>query len=374
MSGAAARRHSSGAGKYTVSVLPRLPRVAWFAWAVLAYTLGVILWGAYVRATGSGAGCGEHWPLCNGVVLPRDPSVATLIEFSHRLTSGLALIGVFALLVWVWRTCERHHPARRGAAWTVFFMLTEAAVGAGLVLFRLVADNDSMARAMFMAVHLMNTFVLVAWLTLTAWWLSGGSDVGLSGRRHVAAGLAAGAFGLMLVGASGAVAALGDTLYPEGSLARALSADFSPTSHLLVRLRILHPTFAVLTAVGLLFGAPRLARGGGPIARAFARLVASLAGLQLLIGAVNVLLLAPVWMQMVHLLFADLLWIAFVLMGATLLQAEHVGAHGLSRAALKPRQSTADPFLPRPVTSARSSSRPDSIWPDSRDRASSRQL
>lgn len=297
----------------------RLSRVAWFAWLTLAYNIGVILWGAYVRATGSGAGCGDHWPLCNGVVIPRDPSVATLIEFSHRLTSGLALIAVVVLFVWTRRATEVGHPARRGAAWTVFFMLTEAAVGAGLVLFQLVADNASMARALFMAVHLLNTFILVGWLTVTAWWLSGGSAVQPAGRGRTVGALAFTAFGLLLVGTSGAVAALGDTLYPHGSLSEALAADLSPTSHILIRLRILHPTFAVLTAVGLIFGAPRLARGGGRLAGRLARAVAVLAALQLLVGAVNVILLAPVWMQMVHLLLADLLWIAFVLLGAEVL-------------------------------------------------------
>ena len=296
-----------------------LSRLATFAWGVLAYNIAVILWGAYVRASGSGAGCGDHWPLCNGVVLPRDPSVATLIEFSHRITSGLALLAVLALLVWVRRVCPPGHPARRGAGWTVFFMLTEAAVGAGLVLFQLVADNATMARAMFMAVHRLNTFVLLGWLTLTAWWLSGGEPVSLRGRPRSAAALSLAAFGLLLVGASGAVAALGNTLYPDASLAEGFAADLSATSHFLIRLRILHPAFAVITAVGLLFGAPRLAAATpGPAGR-LARLVAVLAGSQLVLGAVNVILLAPVWMQIVHLLVADVLWIAFVLLGANLL-------------------------------------------------------
>jgi cytochrome c oxidase assembly protein subunit 15 len=295
-------------------------RIARFAWLTLAYNLAVILWGAYVRATGSGAGCGEHWPLCNGVVIPRAPSVETVIEFSHRLTSGLALIAVVALLVWVRRVCPPGHPARRAAAWTVLFMLTEAAVGAGLVLFQLVADNASMARALFMAVHLMNTFVLIGWLTLTAWWLSGGEAVALKGRTRTVAALAAGAAALLLVGSSGAVAALGDTLFPDGSLAAALAADLSPTSHALIRLRVLHPTLAVLTAVALIFGAPRLARGRGRDAARFARAVAVLSALQLAIGALNVILLAPVWMQIVHLLAADLVWIAFVLMGAEIVR------------------------------------------------------
>ena len=296
-----------------------LSRLATFAWAVLAYNIGVILWGAYVRATGSGAGCGDHWPLCNGVVIPRDPSVATLIEFSHRITSGFALIGVVVLLVWVWRACAPGHPARRGAVWTVVFMLTEAAVGAGLVLFQLVADNASMARALFMAVHLLNTFILVGWLTLTAWWLSGGRPVSLRLHSGRSAAFAAATFGLLLVGVSGAVAALGNTLYPDGSLAEGLAADLSPTSHFLIRLRILHPTFAVLTSVGLIFGASRLAKGAGDTARRLAGQVAALSGIQLLAGAVNLILLAPVWMQLVHLLIADLLWIAFVLLGAATL-------------------------------------------------------
>lgn len=296
-----------------------LTRAAAFAWLVLAYTVGVILWGAYVRATGSGAGCGEHWPLCNGVVIPRAPTAATIIEFSHRLTSGLALIGVVALLAWVWRVSQPGHPARRGAAWTVFFMLTEAAVGASLVLFQLVADNASFARAMFMAVHLLNTFILLGWLTMTAWWLSHGAPLDVKRRAGMAGAFLAVAVGLLLVGSSGAVAALGDTLFPDATLSAALAADLSPTSHLLIRLRVLHPVFAVIVSGVLLFGARRMARGAGEAAQRLARAVVSLAGLQLLLGALNVALLAPVWMQLVHLLAADMLWIAFVLLGAEVL-------------------------------------------------------
>jgi heme A synthase len=314
-------------------------RLGRFAWAVLVYNVGVILWGAYVRATGSGAGCGEHWPLCNGVVIPREPTVATVIEFSHRLTSGLALVSVLVLLALGWRAFPRGHAARRGAAWTVVFMLTEAAVGAGLVLFQLVADNATMARAMFMAVHLLNTFVLIAWLTLTAWWVSGGEPVSLRGSGGRVTGLAVASCGLLLVGVSGAVAALGNTLYPDGSLAEGLAADISPASHFLIRLRILHPAFAVLTAVGLIFAVSRIADGRGPIARRLARIVAAVAGIQLGIGALNIILLAPVWLQLVHLFVADALWIAFVLLGATVLAVPQYVADVASV-----------PFLPAPIS------------------------
>lgn len=300
-----------------------MSRLARFAWIVLAYNIAVILWGAYVRATGSGAGCGSHWPLCNGEVVPRTPTVETLIEYSHRLTSGLALVAVAALLAWTWRACAPGHPARRSAMLSMGFMLAEAAVGAGLVLFQLVADNASMARALVMGVHLVNTFALVACLTLTAHWLSGGAPLRPGRRPGTAAGLAALGAGLLLVGTSGAVAALGDTLYPPGSLAEGLWADLSPTSHLLVRLRVLHPALAIGVSVVLAVLAPRFARRAGDHrARLAARAVVLLAAVQLAAGFVNVMLLAPVWMQMVHLLLADALWIAFVLLSASALAGE----------------------------------------------------
>lgn len=297
-----------------------MTNVARYAWLVLVYNLGVILWGAFVRATGSGAGCGNHWPLCDGQLLPRSPGTAMLIEYSHRITSGLALVSVLVLAWWVWRTCRPGHPARLGAAMTVLFMLTEAAVGAGLVLFELVADNASMARALFMAVHLANTFVLVGWITLTAWWLSGGPPISVTAAPGRGAALAAMAVGLLLVGVSGSVAALGDTLFPSTSLEQALVADLSATSHALIRLRLLHPVLAIVVAVSVAIAAPWLASRHAPgRTRVLGTAVAAIALAQLAVGVVNVLLLAPVWMQLVHLLVADLLWIAFVLHGAAVL-------------------------------------------------------
>ena len=310
------RRNSRGAHGYD----PFVPRLARFAWAVLGYNVAVILWGAYVRATGSGAGCGNHWPLCDGQVIPRDPGLATVIEFSHRLTSGLALVAVVALLVWVRRATAPGHPARTGAVLSLVLILFEAGIGAGLVLFELVADNATMARALFMAAHLTNTFVLLACLALTAWWLSGGPAVRLAAPARTSMVLGAGAVGLLATGASGAVAALGDTLYPAGSLAAALQADLSLTSHLLIRLRVLHPALAIATALLLMFGAPKLGSGGPDARRRLASMVGALAAVQLGAGLLNVVLLAPVWMQLVHLLLADAVWIAFVIFAATMMQ------------------------------------------------------
>jgi heme A synthase len=299
-----------------------MTRLARFAWWVLGYNIVVILWGAYVRASGSGAGCGGHWPLCNGAVIPQAASITTLVEFSHRVTSGLALLAVVALWWKVRRLLAASHPARRTATWSLVFMLTEAAVGAGLVLFQLVADNASMARALFMAVHLINTFLLVAAITLTAHFLDDGRPVSVAHSPFAVGGLVVGALGILMVGTSGAVSALGDTLYPSASLAQALASDLSTTSHLLIRLRVLHPALALTVAVGLVIGAHRFplatddARG-----RLAAGAVAATAVAQVVAGFVNVLLLAPIWMQIVHLLVADVLWIAFIVLAASTLAA-----------------------------------------------------
>jgi heme A synthase len=309
--------------------------LARFAWFVVAYNVGVILWGAYVRASGSGAGCGNHWPLCNGDIVPRAPAIATLIEYSHRLTSGIALILVVVLLVATLRATKRGDRARLGAWMAMLFMLTEAAVGAGLVLFELVADNATMARALFMAVHLVNTFVLLAWLVLTAHWLSGGAPVGLSHRPGATLLFASGIIGLLLAGASGAVAALGDTLYPAGSLTEALRADLSSTSHLMIRLRVLHPAITVTVGLAILLIAwrtalPESSRRG----RLAGRVVVATTLVQLAAGAVNVLLLAPIWMQLLHLLLADVLWLSFVLLGASALAVP--GSERAGRLVLSP--------------------------------------
>jgi heme A synthase len=302
-----------------------MTRFARYSWLTLAFNVAVVLWGALVRATGSGAGCGSHWPLCNGVVLPQSPRIETVIEFSHRLTSGVALLLVVGLVVGAFRVFPRGHAARKAAAWSMLFMVGEAAVGAALVLFRLVADNPSMARALFMATHLVNTFLLLAALTLAAHFASGGAPFRLRGhpRQGMAGGgLALGLGALLLSSVSGAVAALGDTLYPARSLTSALQQDLSPTAHLLIRLRLFHPGIAIAAGLFALYLASAILklRLGGDTRR-FAGWTMGLVFLQMSVGAVNVMLLAPVWLQVVHLLVADLLWIAFVRLGAAALAA-----------------------------------------------------
>jgi heme A synthase len=307
----------------------KLGRFAIYAWAVLAYNLLVILWGAYVRASGSGAGCGSHWPLCNGEVIPPTPQIATLIEFSHRLTTGLAGLLVIGLVVGAWRAFPRGSLVRLGAALSLAFILIEGMVGALQVRLGLTADNASVGRAVIGSIHLANTFLMLAALVLTAWWASGGASFQLrnpelaQGRQSLLVWMfAVGLVGVLLVGASGAITALGDTLFPSSSLAEGLQADFSASAHFLIQLRVLHPILAVLVGVySMVVG--RLAVAWRPN-RATRRLSWALIGLfvaQLLIGAINVALLAPIFMQIIHLFMADLVWIALVLAAVAALGA-----------------------------------------------------
>jgi cytochrome c oxidase assembly protein subunit 15 len=283
-----------------------------FAWGVLALNVAVIVWGAFVRASGSGAGCGSHWPTCNGEVVPRSPSWNTIVEFTHRATSGLALLGVTVMFVWTLRATRRGHPARRAAAWSLVFIVVEAVVGAGLVLFEWVAGDKSLARGFVMCAHLINTFLLLGALVLTAWHLGGGPKVSLRGpgRTLFLSALVA----ICVAGASGGIAALGDTLFPAGSLAEGLAQDLSPTAHVFLELRIFHPVFAVIAAVLVVAVARASAElAPQPTVRSLARAVTVVFAVQLVAGVVNVLLLAPMWMQLLHLAIADGLWLLVVL-------------------------------------------------------------
>jgi|CXWL01.1.fsa_nt_gi cytochrome c oxidase assembly protein subunit 15 len=278
-----------------------------FAWTVLAYFALVAVWGAFVRATGSGAGCGSHWPLCNGEVVPRAPSVATAIEFFHRATSGLAGVLIVGLLVVLVRRSGWRHPATRAALGAFFLTVVEASVGAGLVKFDLVAGDPSALRAVVMAVHLVNTYLLLIVLTLI--------PLNLGRSERPARWLPDPAFkaafaGMALVGVSGAIAALGDTLFPATSFAESLQQDLSPTAHFLLRLRLFHPFLAVALAVGLVLLARRSWARSPQLAGALTALVAC----QLLAGFVNLALLAPVALQLVHLLLAYSLLVALVVL------------------------------------------------------------
>jgi heme A synthase len=282
-----------------------------FSVTTLATNILVILWGAYVRATGAGAGCGNHWPLCNGEIIPRSPVAGTLIEFTHRITSGVAFILVLGLVLTIRKHYHSDHPARKYATLAMIFMIIEALIGAGLVLFELVAFNTSVARAAVGAFHLLNTFFLLGSIVAVMETLEeeAASRFIASGARGLL--LIVGILGVLIVGMSGAITALGDTLFPSESFLQGLTQELTVDAHFLIRLRVWHPVIAIMASLVILISLrlPPPVDRRAPIVEL--RLVI-LIMIQLTAGVVNVLLLAPVWLQIIHLLLADLIWVSLI--------------------------------------------------------------
>lgn len=313
-------------------------RFAKYAWFVLGYNVLVILWGVFLRASKSGDGCGQHWLTCHGEVVPSAPELKTVIEFSHRITSALDGLIVLILFVWAIRIWYKNRDrisfyVLKFAAAAFVFVLIEGALGAGLVLTGNTAETLTPARPFWMAAHLLNTLLLLTWLTITAWSASTGRRISFEGRRREVGWIVIGAAMLLLVGISGSVAALSSMIFPSGTIAEGLTKDFSPTSHMLLRLRPLHPIIAVTAAVFFIFWAGWLKRrmtGNESVVR-WANYLSLLVLVQLAFGAATLLMLGPILMQLGHLLLADAIWISFVLLSVNLLCAERSAAQHSER-------------------------------------------
>lgn len=310
----------------------KLSGFAKYAWFVLGYNLIVILWGVFLRASKSGDGCGQHWLTCHGEVIPSAPELKTLIEFSHRITSALDGFIVIGLLVWAFRRRKKYESAHNSdlvfkmALGSFIFVIVEGLLGAGLVLTGNTAENLTAARPFWMAGHLITTLVLLTFLTLTAWFASGGRRFDFAIAPKIKLLLAVGLFGFLLVGLSGSVAALSNMLFPSQSLAEGITRDFSSASHILERLRVYHPISSILTSVYLIFlaGFLRKESENQPSVTRWSNVVSGLILVQLAFGAMTLFTGAPIVMQLGHLLLADAVWIAFVLLTANFLARKNV--------------------------------------------------
>ncbi len=272
----------------------------------------VILEGALVRATGSGAGCGNHWPLCNGDFFPHHPRLTTLIEYTHRSMTGICTTLIAVLIGWTFLARPRGDRARRAVVWSGTLLITEALLGALLVKGGYVENNASNMRVVMQCIHFTNTMLLLAAITLTWWWLSSHPQptVVINAQTRAAAWFALVA--TLFVGGAGSIAALADTLFPPTSLHGAFLQDFAAHVPLLVRMRWLHPASALIALGTAIWLALQLRSTLG-------RLVLALICAQLILGATDVVLLAPTWMQILHLLGADAYWMALVVACATVL-------------------------------------------------------
>lgn len=304
----------------------KLSGFAKYAWFVLAYNLVVILWGVFLRASKSGDGCGQHWLTCHGEVIPSAPQLKTVIEFSHRITSALDGFIVIGLLVWAilrWRKTKSETDNRvlKMAIGSFAFVIVEGLLGAGLVLTGNTAENLTVARPFWMAGHLITTLILLTFLTMTAWIASGGKKLNLKLEPKTSIMLLIGLFGFLLVGMSGSIAALSSMIFPSESLADGIAKDFSVTSNILLKLRISHPILSISTSVYLIFlaGWFRKKSDNNLFVVRWSNIVSILILMQVGFGALTLLTLAPIVMQLGHLLLADAVWISFVLLCANFL-------------------------------------------------------
>ena len=292
----------------------------------MGFNILVILWGVFLRASKSGDGCGQHWLTCQGEVIPSAPELKTIIEFSHRITSSVAGILVIILLVWAFRRWsaqknEQNKLILRVAVGSFLFIVIEGLLGAGLVLTGNTAENLTPERPLWMAAHLVNTFILLAFLTLTARYASGGQRLNFRVEPKYIAALMIGVIAVFLVGITGSIAALSHMIFPSGTLAEGFARDFSPTSHQLLRLRLLHPITAILTSVFLIFLTGWLAKerkNDRKVSR-WSNILSVLVLVQIAFGSATLLIHAPIVMQLGHLLIADAIWISYVLFAASFL-------------------------------------------------------
>lgn len=290
-----------------ISSLQRRSLASWL-FAFLCYLLAVVLFGTVVRATHSGAGCGNHWPLCKGEWIPDGSSLKTWIEYTHRVTSGLTLPIALFLYLRARRVFAAYHPCRKALTGVLLFLVSEALLGAGIVWLEHVADNRSSGRGFTMSLHLVNTFLLMAcavwsWLAAREW---SGRTAEIRGTLPIL-----GAVGILFVGVSGAITALGDTLFPPLSAGEVFSLAQDATSHLFLRLRVYHPFFALCLTGYLVLLTWHVAEKDPTRTKLYIGF-GSLLGVQILAGYFNIHLLAPLWMQVVHLGLAQCVWMSYV--------------------------------------------------------------
>ncbi len=296
----------------------KLNKIHFTRWTLtlLIYTVIVILWGAWVRISHSGDGCGDTWPLCHGELIPEIKRGKTWVEFGHRLMSGI--YGLLIVFIWFQarKFFEKPSFGRSAAKATLIFMVIEALLGAKLVLFKLVTTNATPYRAFVMALHQVNSFMLTGAIAFT-YFASQSTSTKSKNLKPESLNSHSGynkyrffPLVILILAITGAWAALSNSLFPENNLAAGLIADFSESSHFLIRLRIFHPVFAILGAGSLaLFFWVKAQTTEESTSGKSALVLSLILACQILFGLATLFFHAPSWMKIVHLGFAHLIWI-----------------------------------------------------------------
>jgi heme A synthase len=272
--------------------------------AGLFLAISSILAGAIVRATGSGDGCGSTWPTCKGRVIPELSDIPELIEFSHRVVSGILLV-VTLIIFLKTRDLEKNNLKKVISNYLTFFVVLEAVIGAVIVLFEWVGLNSSLPRIVAVPIHLVNTFGLLACF-IALYKVVKDDQQSIKGIVDNQFLVVLCLF--LLSGATGSITALADVLFPSESFIQGFVEDFDETSELLTRLRILHPIVASLLSITLFFESNRLKKTYKLNTKSLKLMVL----VAVTLGVVNVL--SNIWLPLsvFHLAIADFLWITYI--------------------------------------------------------------
>jgi cytochrome c oxidase assembly protein subunit 15 len=308
----------------TTEALPTAVGTDWhrrfrgFSWAVVVFTIGVVVSGDIVQATESGAGCGESWPRCDGSLVPAIGDAHTAVEFTHRIATTVLSLGFIALLYGAWKLYGRGHRVWGATLWATFFLMTEILLGAALVLFGWVDDDASWGRVAADGLHVVNTFLLVGGTVLIAWFASGAPAFRIDRARRTDRLLVGSLIAVLLIAVTGTINSLADTL----ALSDQIDVDETPIAAILVNIRGIHPAVAIGGGIGIFYVMTVLRDAASGTTMRLLIGVQVVIGLQFVVGILNIALLTPLETQIIHLVLADTIWILLILLTAQMLRRD----------------------------------------------------
>ena len=280
-------------------------KVESYAKAGLLLSIASILAGAFVRATGSGDGCGATWPTCKGKIIPALSDTSELIEFSHRSVSGVLLV-VTLIIFAKTRKFQKDSLVRIVTNYLTFFVIFEALIGAVIVIFEWVGLNSSLPRIIAVPIHLVNTFGLLGSYAILYKILKDDLQ-NIKNMFNKNFLLISSLF--LLSGATGSITALADVLFPSASFVEGFLADFDRTSEVLTRLRILHPIISSILSIVLYVYATGIRKKYNVSVKPLQTLIL----IAVFLGVINVLSNIVLPLSILHLAIADFLWISYIL-------------------------------------------------------------
>ena len=279
-------------------------KVESYANAGLLLSIASILAGAFVRATGSGDGCGATWPTCKGKIIPALSDTSELIEFSHRSVSGVLLV-VTLIIFAKTRKFQKDSLVRTVTNYLTFFVIFEALIGAVIVIFEWVGLNSSLPRIIAVPIHLVNTFGLLGSYAILYKILQDDLQ-NIKNMFNKNFLLISSLF--LLSGATGSITALADVLFPSASFVEGFLADFDRTSEVLTRLRILHPIISSTLSIVLYVYATGIRKKYNVSVKPLQTLIL----IAVFLGVINVLSNIVLPLSILHLAIADFLWISYI--------------------------------------------------------------